>query len=102
MLTLWKNFPGIAKLMKAWIYGSHMYSSWPQASTFFFSKWWIVFDDNNNDNFIKLGKKLPLYPTEEAEVLLLSERVMEANRMAKIELKVRKDGFCVWYRKFLF
>ena len=37
-----------------------------------------------------LGKKLPLYPTEEAEVLLLSERVMEANRMAKIELKVRK------------
>ena len=22
--------------MKAWIYGSHMYSSWPQSSTFFF------------------------------------------------------------------
>ena len=50
----------------------------------------MVIDDNNNDNIKILGKKLPLYPTEEAEVLLLSERVMEANRMAKIELKVRK------------
>jgi hypothetical protein len=27
------------------------------------------------------GKKLPLYPAEEAEVLLLSERVMEAHRL---------------------
>ena len=38
--------------------------------------------------FIYPGKKLPVYPTEESEVLLLSERVMEANRLAKIELKV--------------
>merc|ERR1711973_733106 len=38
-----------------------------------------------------LGKKLPLYPTEESEVLLLSERVMEANRMAKIELKEMEE-----------
>merc|ERR1719383_999419 len=38
-----------------------------------------------------LGKKLPLYPTEEGEVLLLSERVMEANRMAKIELKEMEE-----------
>merc|ERR1711972_440624 len=38
-----------------------------------------------------LGKKLPLYPTEEAEVMLLSERVMEANRMAKIELKEMEE-----------
>jgi len=38
-----------------------------------------------------LGKKLPLYPTEENEVLLFSERVMEANRMAKIELKEMED-----------
>ena len=35
------------------------------------------------------GQKLPLFPAEENEVLLLSERVMEANRLAKIELKVR-------------
>merc|ERR1712228_93378 len=27
-----------------------------------------------------LGKKLPVYPTEESEVLLLSERVMEEKR----------------------
>jgi len=38
-----------------------------------------------------LGKKLPLYPTEENEVMLLSERVMEANRMAKVELKEMED-----------
>merc|ERR1719414_123499 len=38
-----------------------------------------------------LGKKLPLYPTDENEVLLLSERVMEANRMAKIELKEMEE-----------
>merc|ERR1711915_428762 len=38
-----------------------------------------------------LGKKLPLYPTEESEVLLLSERVMEANRLAKTELKEMEE-----------
>jgi len=38
-----------------------------------------------------LGKKLPIYPVEESEVLLLSERVMEANRMAKIELKEMEE-----------
>merc|ERR1712142_772327 len=38
-----------------------------------------------------LGKKLPVYPTEESEVLLLSERVMEANRLAKIELKEMEE-----------
>jgi len=38
-----------------------------------------------------LGKKLPLYPADENEVLLLSERVMEANRMAKIELKEMEE-----------
>merc|ERR1711994_858101 len=38
-----------------------------------------------------LGKKLPLFPAEENEVLLLSERVMEANRMAKIELKEMEE-----------
>jgi len=38
-----------------------------------------------------LGMKLPLFPTEENEVLLLSERVMEANRMAKIELKEMEE-----------
>ncbi len=35
-----------------------------------------------------LGKKLPEYPSEESEVLLLTERVMEAMKMAKSELKV--------------
>merc|ERR1719234_1481212 len=34
-----------------------------------------------------LGKKLPLYPTVEQEVLLLGERVGEAARLAKTELK---------------
>jgi len=38
-----------------------------------------------------LGQKLPLFPAEENEVLLLSERVMEANRMAKIELKEMEE-----------
>ena len=31
-----------------------------------------------------IGKKLPLYPTVEEEVLLLMERVTEAQRYAKI------------------
>merc|ERR1712113_924321 len=31
-----------------------------------------------------LGKKLPLYPTVEEEVLLLGERVAEASRIAKV------------------
>ena len=34
-----------------------------------------------------LGKKLPLYPSVEEEVLLLGERVGEALRLAKTELK---------------
>merc|ERR1719369_1401258 len=34
-----------------------------------------------------IGKKLPLYPTVEEEVMLLAERVSEAQRAAKIELK---------------
>ena len=34
-----------------------------------------------------LGKKLPLYPTVEEEVLLLGERVAEASRIAKVELR---------------
>merc|ERR1719383_313674 len=38
-----------------------------------------------------LGKKLPLYPTEEEEVLLLGERVAEAARLAKVELRELED-----------
>merc|ERR1719438_682226 len=38
-----------------------------------------------------LGKKLPLYPTVEEEVLLLGERVAEALRLAKVELKELED-----------
>jgi ATP-dependent RNA helicase DDX47/RRP3 len=34
-----------------------------------------------------LGKKLPLYPTEEEEVMLLGDRVAEAQRTAKLEQK---------------
>lgn len=34
-----------------------------------------------------IGKKLPLYPTVEEEVLLLMERVTEAQRYAKMELR---------------
>jgi len=38
-----------------------------------------------------LGKKLPLYPTVEEEVLLLGERVGEAARLAKVELRELED-----------
>jgi len=38
-----------------------------------------------------LGKKLPLYPTVEQEVMLLGERVAEAARLAKTELKEIED-----------
>ena len=38
-----------------------------------------------------LGKKLPLYPTVEEEVMLLGERVGEAARLAKVELKELED-----------
>uniref|UniRef100_A0A336KZU8 RNA helicase n=1 Tax=Culicoides sonorensis TaxID=179676 RepID=A0A336KZU8_CULSO len=34
-----------------------------------------------------LGKQMPLYPTEEDEVMLLQSRVAEAQRTAKLELK---------------
>ncbi|KAI5716836.1 hypothetical protein M8J76_013201 [Diaphorina citri] len=34
-----------------------------------------------------IGKKLPLYKTEENQVMLLTTRVSEAQRMAKIDLK---------------
>merc|ERR1712112_587939 len=38
-----------------------------------------------------LGKKLPLYPTVEEEVMLLGERVGEAARLAKVELRELED-----------
>jgi len=38
-----------------------------------------------------LGKKLPLYPSVEEEVMLLGERVGEAARLAKVELKELED-----------
>lgn len=38
-----------------------------------------------------LGKKLPLYPTEEEEVMLLGDRVAEAQRTAKLEQKDMED-----------
>lgn len=36
-----------------------------------------------------IGKKLPLYATVEEEVLLLMERVTEAQRYAKMVRKIR-------------
>ncbi|XP_071796914.1 probable ATP-dependent RNA helicase DDX47 [Asterias amurensis] len=38
-----------------------------------------------------IDKKLPLFPTEEQEVMLLMERVMEAQRIAKMEMKDSDD-----------
>ncbi|XP_013145480.1 PREDICTED: probable ATP-dependent RNA helicase DDX47 [Papilio polytes] len=38
-----------------------------------------------------IGKQLPLYPSEESEVLLLQERVAEAQRLTKIEMKELED-----------
>lgn len=38
-----------------------------------------------------LGKQLPLFPTEEDEVMALQERVGEAQRTAKLELKDIED-----------
>ena len=38
-----------------------------------------------------LGKKLPLYDTTEEEVMILSERVAEAQRFAQKELKELED-----------
>merc|ERR1712172_179655 len=38
-----------------------------------------------------IGKKLPLYNTVEEEVMLLAERVSDAQRVAKMELKDLED-----------
>ncbi|XP_059481128.1 probable ATP-dependent RNA helicase DDX47 [Neocloeon triangulifer] len=38
-----------------------------------------------------IGKKLPLYPTEEEEVMVLNERVCEAQRTARMEQKDMED-----------
>ncbi|XP_063536683.1 ATP-dependent RNA helicase DDX47 [Cydia strobilella] len=38
-----------------------------------------------------IGKQMPLYPTEESEVMVLQERVAEAQRLTKIEMKELED-----------
>lgn len=38
-----------------------------------------------------IGKQLPLYKTEEDEVMVLQERVAEAQRIAKMEMKDLTD-----------
>ncbi|XP_026725130.1 probable ATP-dependent RNA helicase DDX47 [Trichoplusia ni] len=38
-----------------------------------------------------IGKQLPLYKTEESEVMVLQERVSEAQRLTKIEMKELED-----------
>ncbi|XP_059809608.1 probable ATP-dependent RNA helicase DDX47 isoform X3 [Hypanus sabinus] len=38
-----------------------------------------------------IGKKLPAFPTEEEEVMMLVERVSEAQRIARLELRERGD-----------
>lgn len=39
-----------------------------------------------------IGKKLPLYKTEEEEVMQLMERVTEAQRYAKMEMNESERG----------
>lgn len=39
-----------------------------------------------------IGKQLPLYKTEEDEVMVLQERVAEAQRVAKMEMKDLEGG----------
>lgn len=38
-----------------------------------------------------IGKQLPIYKTQDDEVMLLQERVAEAQRLAKIEIKESND-----------
>lgn len=38
-----------------------------------------------------IGKKLPAYPTQDEEVMLLAERVSEAQRFARLELREQGD-----------
>ncbi|KAA0706394.1 putative ATP-dependent RNA helicase DDX47 [Triplophysa tibetana] len=38
-----------------------------------------------------IGKKLPVFPTQEEEVMMLMERVSEAQRFARIEMKEQGD-----------
>jgi ATP-dependent RNA helicase DDX47/RRP3 len=38
-----------------------------------------------------IGKQLPIYKTEDAEVMLLQERVAEAQRLSKIQIKEMED-----------
>lgn len=40
-----------------------------------------------------IGKQLPLYKTEEDEVMVLQERVAEAQRLAKLVM-LRRNRFC--------
>ncbi|GBP87930.1 Probable ATP-dependent RNA helicase DDX47 [Eumeta japonica] len=46
-----------------------------------------------------IGKQLPLYKTEESEVMVLQERVGEAQRLTKIEMKELEDKRSVKTRK---
>merc|ERR1719462_432763 len=50
-----------------------------------------------------IEKKLPLYPTEEKEVMVLLERVVEAQRLAKMEMaegdKKKKKRKKSWRRR---
>ncbi|XP_078496893.1 putative ATP-dependent RNA helicase DDX47 [Lissotriton helveticus] len=39
-----------------------------------------------------IGKKLPEFPTQEEEVMMLAERVAEAQRFARIELREQGEG----------
>jgi len=46
-----------------------------------------------------IEKKLPLYPTQEDEVMILNERVLEAQRFAKMEMKEMEDKKRIGKRK---
>jgi len=47
-----------------------------------------------------IGKKLPLYKMEEEEVMTLQERVTEAQRNSKMELKAMEESGKGRKRKF--
>lgn len=59
-------------------------------------RWFVQYDVELYQRIEHLiGKKLPLYKTEEEEVMCLQERVDEARRVAKM-VSVQDLYLCVW------
>jgi ATP-dependent RNA helicase DDX47/RRP3 len=75
-------------------YDVELYQVWPES---FFNFSHPIFNFKVSFKRIEqlIGKKLPVYPTEESEVMQFSDRVAEAQRFAKMEIKdleVKKKG----------